>query len=501
MLIYEVNLYGEDDKYIKKKGIWKSMKITIKALLINETNEQMKIIDNMMLIFSTAIRYSFKRILREKRIGDLEKEIAYKFNLNIRQAKDAVECARQIIASQKKLVRMNYENYIKKATTVENTLAKKSLSENKRTSLLRKLDKRQRKANYFKNFIDNNIIPPVIFGTKQMFLKRCKGLISNEEWKVCRNNRIYLRGDKTKKGNPNLRVIINNGMSFLEISTLEKTESNRAIKIQVPIYLPQKLSKKTGRVNGVNYRELFLNHLDTGEAYQVEIIKKKHKYYCHITFELPKVDLVYTGYNGIIGIDTNPDGFALTMIDNKGNYKCNTYLKQHELLYARSNRRLNLCGELVKEVILIAKAYNCGIAIEDLKFKNDTDVKSKFARIKHGFIYSKLLTMLEASCYKEGIELIKVKPQYTSKIGLYKYCHQYGMAVHNGAAMVIARRSYKFKERIPKILKDKFVDDVRLFETKSDWSKWSYINKIIKRKVGEKPDSWIVERKQILGIA
>lgn len=444
------------------------MKITIKALLINETNEQIKIIDNMMLIFSTAIRYSFKRLLKDKKIGDLEKEIAYKFNLNIRQAKDAVECARQTIASQKELVRMNYENYVKKVTAIENILKdkKKNLSEKKRTFLLEKLDKRQRKANYFKNFIDTNTIPPVVFGTKQVFSKRCKGLISNEEWKACRNNRIYSRGDKTKKGNPNLRVIISNGMSYLQISTLEKTENNRAIKIEVPIYLPQKLSKKTGRVNGTNYRNLFLNHLSTGDAYQVEIIKKKGKYYCHITFELPKADVVYTGHNGIIGIDTNPDGFALTAIDNKGNYKWNTYLKQHELLYARSNRRLNLCGELVKEVILIAKAYNCGISIEDLKFKNDTDVQSKFARIKHGFIYSKLLSMLEASCYKEGVELIKVKPQYTSKIGLYKYCHQYGMAVHNGAAMVIARRSYKFKERVPKMLRDKLLDNIELFEKK-----------------------------------
>lgn len=479
------------------------MKITIKALLINETNKQIKIIDNMMLIFSTATRYSFKRILKGKKIGDLEKEVAYKFNLNIRQAKDAVESARQTIASQEELVKMNYENYLKKVTEIESILKdkKKNLSEKKRIALLKKLDKRQRKANYFKRFIDTNTIPSVVFGTKQMFLKRCKGLISNEEWKACRNNRIYSRGDKTKKGNPNLRVIIINGMSYLQISTLKKTENNRAIKIEVPIYLPQKLSKKTGKINGTNYRELFLNHLAAGDAYQVEMIKKKDKYYCHITFELPKVDVVYTGHNGIIGIDTNPDGFALTMIDNKGNYKWNTYLKQHELMYARSNRRLNLCGELVKQVILIAKTYNCGLSIEDLKFKNDADVQSKFARIKHGFIYSKLLTMLETSCYKEGIEFIKVKPQYTSKIGLYKYCYQYGMAVHNGAAMVIARKSYKLKERIPKILKYKLVDNIELFDRKSNWSKWNYINKIIKRKAGENPDSWIVNRKQILGIA
>lgn len=61
--------------------------------------------------------------------------------------------------------------------------------------------------------------------------------------------------------------------------------------------------------------------------------------------------------------------------------------------------------------------------------------------------------MLESACIREGVEIIKVKPQFTSKIGLYKYCHQNGMVVHNGAAMVIARRSYNLKERVPKILK------------------------------------------------
>ncbi|KYH34193.1 hypothetical protein CLTEP_18460 [Clostridium tepidiprofundi DSM 19306] len=290
-------------------------------------------------------------------------------------------------------------------------------------------------------------------------------------------------------------------MSFLEISTLEKTKNNRAVKIQVPIYLPHKLSKKTGKVNGIDYRKLFLNHLETGEAYQVELIKRNGKYYCHITFDVPKTEILYTGHNGIIGIDTNPDGFALTMIDNKGNYKWHTYLKQSELLYARSNRRENLCGELAKQIVLIAKTYGCGIAIEDLKFKNDKDVGSKFARIKHGFIYSKLLTVLESACIREGIEIIKVKPQFTSKIGLYKYCHQYGMVVHNGAGMVIARRSYGFKERVPKILVDKFIDDIEEFNTYNEWKKWTVINKNIKGKVGVKPDLWLINRKKLLGIA
>lgn len=478
------------------------VKITLKAILINETDEQKQKIDNMMLVFCTAIRYSFKRLLENNiKINELEKIISKKYNLNIRQAKDAVESARQTILSQKELVKVNYENYLNKVKAIEKILnGEKKISQKKRNALISKLDKRQRKANYFKSFIDNNTILPVTFGAKEMFIRRCKGLISNKEWKSCRNSRIYSRGDKTKNGNPNLRVIINNGMSFLEISTLEKTKNNRAVKIQVPIYLPQKLSKKTGKINGINYKKMFLDHLIKGDAYQVEILKRNDKYYCHITFEMQKQEIIYTGHNAIIGIDTNPDGFALTMVDNKGNYRWHTYLKQHELLYARTNRRENLCGELVKQVILIAKTYECGIAIEDLKFKNDKDVHNKFARIKHQFIYSKLLTMLESACTREGIEIQKVKPQFTSKIGLYKYCHQNGMAVHNGAAMVIARRSYNLKEKVPKILKDRLVINSDKFNKKNEWSRWNEINKNIKRKVGENPGLWLVNRKKILGI-
>ena len=473
----------------------------MRAILINVSDEQKQILDNMMLVFCTAIRYSFRRLLEGVEINSLEKDVANKYNLNIRQSKDAVENARQTIQSQKELIKMNYQNYDKKVKAIEKQLKSDKLSDKKQNALLSKLDKRKRKLQYWQHFIDTNTIPPVIFATKQMFLRRCKDLISNEEWKSCRNNRIYSRGDKTKNGNPNLRIVIRNNMTFLEISTLEKTQTNRAIKMQVPIYLPQKVSKKTGKVNGIDYRELFLNYLQTGEAYQVEIIKRNGKYYAHITFELPKTEEIYTCHKETIGIDTNPNGFALTCIDNNGNYKWHKYLKQHELLYARSNKRNNLCGELVKQVVLIAKNQGCGVAIEDLKFKDDRDVHSKFARIKHQFIYSQLLQMLENACYREGIEVVKVKPQFTSKMGLYKYCHQYGMAVHNGAAMVIARRSYGFKEKVPKLLKDKLIFDKVTFDKKNEWARWIIIDKILNKKGVNNPGLWLKQRKQILGLA
>jgi IS605 OrfB family transposase len=478
------------------------MKITLRAVLVNLSQDKRDIIDSMMKIFCTAIRYSFKRLLEGKKVGELEKEVSHRYNLNIRQAKDAVENARQTIVSQKELLRINVTNYENKVKAIEAILEHEDLSDKKRNALKSKLEKRQRRLKYFKNFIDNGTIPPVVFGTKTMFLKRCKGIITHDEWVSCRNNRIYSRGDKTKNGNPNLRVVIRDAMSFLEISTLEKTVTYRAIKMQVPLYIPQKLSKKTGKVNGINYRELFLKHLRTKEAYQVEIIRKDGKYYCHITFEITSSEVIYTGHQGTIGIDTNPDGFAVTMIDNKGNYKLRKYLKEHELLYARGNRRTNLCGELVKEVVQIAKTYGTGLVVEDLKFKDDKDVSSKFSRVKHGFIYSTLLYMLESSCYREGIEIVKVKPQFTSKIGLYKYCHQYGMDVHNGAAMVIARRSYKYKEKVSKLLKNRLIENIETFNSKNEWARWSFINEKLvnlERQV-KKTGFWIENRKELLGV-
>lgn len=102
----------------KNKGV-RIAKVTIKAVLINETEEQKQVIDNMMLVFCTSIRYSFRRLLKGKKIGDLEKDVSRKYNLNIRQAKDAVESARQITQSQKELIKMNHDNYDKKVKSIE----------------------------------------------------------------------------------------------------------------------------------------------------------------------------------------------------------------------------------------------------------------------------------------------------------------------------------------------------------------------------------------------
>lgn len=449
------------------------MKVTVRGILINVNKEARFEINRLMTVFSSAQRYGFKRIL-EGKMRDGEKD--------------------------------SYDNFSNKVNQVENQL-KKAKSQNRKNQLNKRLEKLKKKQQIYKEHIDNNTIPKVIFGGRKNFIKRCKNQISNEEWKELRDNNYYSRGDKTKKGNPNLRIIVKNNMTFLEISTLNKDKNNRAIKIQVPLYLPQKQSKKTGKINGRNYRQMVLDYLETGEAYKVELIKKEDKIYVHITIDESKIreyKEIYTKNNGIIGIDTNPDGFALTKVDKDGNYRWSTYLKQHELLYARTNRRDNLCGELAKEAIEIAKVERCAIAIEDLNFECDREVKKKFRRINGQFTYRNLLSKIETKAKREGIQITKVKPQYTSKIGLYKYSHQYGLNVHESAALVIGRRAYGYNnEKVPKLLKDKLLteEEKLTFNHKNNWKQWSIIDKNIKKKGGENPGFWQRNRKSILGIA
>lgn len=485
-----------------------STKTTMKAILIDLTVEQKALIDNMMLVFGTALRYSFKRQLEGQAMGELEKVVANKYQLNIRQAKDAVESARQTIASQHELVKLYCGNYRKKVDALVKKLKYPNLSERKRKALSSKLAKRQRKLDYWTAFLATKTFPPVTFGTKAMFIRRCKGLITKQEWQDFRNDRFYSRGDKSKGGNPNLRVVFKEGISYLEISTFEKTATNRAVKVLMPIYLPQKLSKKTGKVNGLNYRQLFIDSLERGEAYQVELLKRDGKYYAHITFEELEAKVIYTAHLSMIGIDTNPDGFGLTKVSRQGNYQGHAYLKQSELTDCRSDRRLNLCGELVRDAVNKAEKHQCGMAAEDLKFKDDRDVTTKLARASSQFVYAILLRMLERRCSRRGVELSKVKPQYTSKIGLYKYCHQYGLDVHNGAALVIARRGYGYSEAVPKLFLDKLIPKKKLkaFKEKHEWGQWrevtKRVNKLFKqRKEVNTPGLWLVRRKLLLGIA
>ena len=75
--------------------------------------------------------------------------------------------------------------------------------------------------------------------------------------------------------------------------------------------------------------------------------------------------------------------------------------------------------------------------------------------------------------------------------------------MHNGAALARGRRAFKFKEKIPKLLKDKLLEqnEKDAFNEQNNWKQWSVIIKKIKSKGGEYPGFWLKHRKLILNIS
>jgi len=106
------------------------------------------------------------------------------------------------------------------------------------------------------------------------------------------------------------------------------------------------------------------------------------------------------------------------------------------------------------------------------------------------------------------VPIVKVKPAFTSIIGILKYQHMYGISSHESAGYVIARRGLGFShEKIPKVLLDKLIQNKSEFKRLVNWKLWSAVKKAalakVKKLTKRKVKSlvfWPVHRKNVLGI-
>jgi len=483
------------------------VKTTVRGVILQPAEEHKAFLDELMGRYCAAVRWSYKRLLDVWKVQDIRLAVQGKFTLNSRQANDAVYDAQAIIKSQKELVKLNHGNAVKK---VEHTKSryKKARSKKKKANLTRKLDKEQRRLAAWQKHIENGTTPPVVFGGKKLFLERCKGNISRAEWQGARSDRYLSRGDKTKGGNLNTRLYTIDGNIYLDIAAepVETGKVTRYNRITVPVYLAHKTSPKTGRINGRNYRQMVLNYLKQGSAYQIEIIRENGRYYIHVTIE-EETPQNYTARNGAVGIDTNPHGLGITRADYMGQYKESLWLSQGEWTCARSCRRDNLIGEAAAVVVDMAKQLNCSLAVEDINFKDDKSATAKFNRMSHSFVWSNFLEKVERRAARAGVPLVKVKPPYTSTIGTLKYQQQYGISNHQAAGYVIARRALGYNmEKVPKPLFERLIKEKENYSKLSNWKQWSAIKKAIEAAI-QKPTkremkslvNWQHCRKQLLG--
>lgn len=268
----------------------------------------------------------------------------------------------------------------------------------------------------------------IIFGGRKAWEELKVGAISKGEWLKRRDCQIYSRGDKTQRGNLNIRVVGNS----LRITVGHRTW------VSYKLFIPEKYQDELKRL------------LQSGEAYNIRLVRKDDQHYeALIDYQIEDPKPIIHFNDGAIGVDTNPDRIALANIAADGNLVAVKTLTNARMLHGSREKRDYDIGCMVKEVIAYAQQANKGIVFENLKFEKDfRPYERKWNRKKSNFVWKRFISLLEHKCIEYGIEYKKVNPAYTSIIGKYKYRERYKLAIHEAAAFVIGRRGLGLNEKL-----------------------------------------------------
>lgn len=445
------------------------MKVT-KICLIDDGNAvELEKLNRLMTVFCAALRYSFNRLLEGEQSGKLIKSTSALFHLNKRYAEDAVMQAQAMISSQKELLPLRIQGVQGKINKTcmkledyqtGRKMSKKVPLETCLKGLSARLEKLQVKESLLLKHQEDQTIPTVIFGGKRNFHERLKRKISRNEWKDLRSNTLYSRGDKSKKGNLNTRIVFDEGEQqfFIEVANPLLVEGQkRSPRLRFKLHVPDKYFDDIVGVVLPNEVGITSKNKPLEEyiPYSIELKRKNSKIYVHITYEEVVHGSMLNGNEKIQsdllgGIDVNIDRVAVSILTKQGNLLESKTFYCHEMEYVKSNRRSNISGEIAKDIVQYLLSWNVGaIVIEDITLKQDHDTNKRFNRLVHAFAKTKLQKAIIARGIKFGFKIKKVNPAYTSVVGRFKYSKKYGLSVHEAAAFVIGRRGLGFDEKIP----------------------------------------------------
>lgn len=256
-------------------------------------------------------------------------------------------------------------------------------------------------------------------GLKNQRLRE-KGKISKVEYSKRRNAILISRGERSKKGNLNLRLDLD--AMELRINNSSKNRVNRWFHAK--IFIPQKYLNKYGNyLNGSLPYTVLIKRRNFDRGYDVRISIK-------ITCKVQNA-------SRLMALDVNAghtDFAVINKLDAKvvAVGKLNHYETQH----TRRGKRSNLVNKLVEKIGNIARHYNAEVvtgALNTAKFKNCNKKATRKIRQMPQYQFRQLLKRLE----RQGIKVGERSEAYTSKIGAI-LSPLIGLDIHKCAAILFA---------------------------------------------------------------
>ena len=316
----------------------------------------------------------------------------------------------------------------------------------------------------------------IIFGGRKNYIRRCKGLISKDEYLSHRLSNLCSLGESNQKGNRKFQI--NQDLHSIEF---KNDRHNHYIL---------KLKGVYGK------REKVLSRLyDLQNKKEVSLTYSLDREYIYISFDESKLEQYKRDRfveNRVMSIDMNPNYIGWSIVDWRSEsdfniiksgifsieqinklseklIKTHTDSEDPKKIYL-NNKRTYETYQISKKLIDICLYYQCeSFCIEDLNIKSkDVELGKRYNRlVNNNWCRNKLELNLQKRCNMFDIKFIKVKPDFSSFVGnfLFRSLNLPDMVL---ASIEIGRRGYEFNlqyiEKIKEIKRNIIFPDLSAYK-------------------------------------
>ena len=453
-------------------------------------------LESMANLYSAIEKKMHVAILAGEKIANIEKRLQNEFQVDSttvrnvyhdlkgkhsgikERGKTQIKELKSTISSIKKSLVTQQKRIIVKTKKQQSTSKHRAYIHQKK----RRLAIKQQKLEKLQNSNIN-----LCFGTKKLY-KAQYHLEENEysnhqewlaDWRKARTSSFQMVGSKTYTGGNQLcRLDIEGNLSITVPPCLVKDYGGKIVVSNINFRYGQEFIdialSPTKHKRGKEYRN------GTEKPVSHRFVRKEDRWYLHTYVELPDIPWISHKRNGAIGIDLNADNVAWAYCDKEGNLKDKGQILI-DLENKSSKATTHILSLAVAQILKKATEYECPIVIEKLDFNSKKarlrEHSKRYAKMLSQFAYSKFTELVQSKAFFAAIQVIEVNPAYSSLIGIVKFMSLYGLNSGTSAALVLARRSLRLSERLPRGC-NALVSPVD--GTKHVWSYWARISKQLK---------------------
>lgn len=477
-------------------------------------------LNSMANLYSALEKEMHVALLAGDKIGNLEKRLQHKYQVDSTTVRNVYHNLKGKHSSIKELKKTQIKEIKSSISSIKQSIktqAKKYQTKLKKGQSTQKerfiIHQKKRRLNIKKQKLQKLKTQSIslCFGTKKLFKaqyhKDSNAYANHQEWlkdwQERRTSNFLMVGSKTyHSGNQLCRLDPEGNLTITVPPCLVKEYGGKITTQNIKFRHGQEFIdialSPTQHKRGQQYRngtEMPVTH---------RFVRKKGLWYLHTHVELPDIPWISHRRNGAIGIDLNVGNIAWAYCDSEGNLKDRGQINI-ELDHKSSGQTTHILSIAIGKILEVATKYECPVVIEKLDFtakKSRLREQSKgYAKMLSQFAYSKFAELVSSKAKLAAIQTIYVNPAYSSLIGMIKYMSLYGLNSGTAASLVLARRSLRLSERLPRVC-NALLEPVDC--NKHVWTYWARISKLLKGcrrhsffemrvRVGVKPSSHILE--------